>query len=386
MNAPIIQGWCPGALRPMLSGDGYVVRIRPRSGRLTAAQLAAIAELSEQHGNALVDFSNRANIQMRGVSEATHTPLIEALRTHGLVDESIAQETTRNIQVNPFWRDGDGTLAIAERLSALLAAGPQLPGKFGFAVDTAARPALRFTSADIRIERSASGGLLVRADGMETGRVVEEAEAPEKAVALARWFLDSGGAPLGRGRMRRHLAGGVPIPAELSGEARPAVQQGEPGPGPSGTGFLAGFEFGQARAAQLRELSAAAAAFRTTPWRMLLLEDVSQAPDIAGLITAPGDPLMGMFACTGAPGCPQALAPTRTLARALAASLPPGRKAHVSGCAKGCAHPEPADYVLTATPGGFVAARNGKAGDAPDAIAHAEAVLTARPDLVFGTA
>ncbi len=25
-----IKGWCPGALRPMQSGDGLVVRIRPR--------------------------------------------------------------------------------------------------------------------------------------------------------------------------------------------------------------------------------------------------------------------------------------------------------------------------------------------------------------------
>ena len=27
-QAPIVQGWCPGALRPMLSGDGLVVRVR----------------------------------------------------------------------------------------------------------------------------------------------------------------------------------------------------------------------------------------------------------------------------------------------------------------------------------------------------------------------
>ena len=27
MSAVAIKGWCPGALRPMLSGDGLVVRI-----------------------------------------------------------------------------------------------------------------------------------------------------------------------------------------------------------------------------------------------------------------------------------------------------------------------------------------------------------------------
>lgn len=35
MSVPIIQGWCPGALRPMASGDGLVVRIRLPGGRMT---------------------------------------------------------------------------------------------------------------------------------------------------------------------------------------------------------------------------------------------------------------------------------------------------------------------------------------------------------------
>ena len=28
MSAAAIKGWCPGALRPMQSGDGLVVRVR----------------------------------------------------------------------------------------------------------------------------------------------------------------------------------------------------------------------------------------------------------------------------------------------------------------------------------------------------------------------
>ena len=35
MTAWEIKGWCPGALRPMQSGDGLVTRIRPPLGRLT---------------------------------------------------------------------------------------------------------------------------------------------------------------------------------------------------------------------------------------------------------------------------------------------------------------------------------------------------------------
>ena len=34
MSAAAIKGWCPGALRPMQSGDGLVVRVRPFGGRV----------------------------------------------------------------------------------------------------------------------------------------------------------------------------------------------------------------------------------------------------------------------------------------------------------------------------------------------------------------
>ena len=53
----------------MQSGDGLVVRMRPRGGRLSAAQAAGIAELAERYGNGLIDLTSRANLQIRGVSE-----------------------------------------------------------------------------------------------------------------------------------------------------------------------------------------------------------------------------------------------------------------------------------------------------------------------------
>ena len=75
-------------------------------------------------------------------------------------------------------------------------------------------------------------------------------------------------------------------------------------------------------------------------------------PDLPGLITS-NTPLLRVYACTGAPGCLQALQPTRDLARQLAPHLPMNAVLHVSGCAKGCAHPAPADLTLVATPDGF---------------------------------
>ena len=54
MSAFKVQGWCPGALRPMQSGDGLVVRIRPPLGRLTPAQAKAIAKAAGTHGNGII--------------------------------------------------------------------------------------------------------------------------------------------------------------------------------------------------------------------------------------------------------------------------------------------------------------------------------------------
>ena len=66
MAEPIIQGWCPGALRPMPSGDGWVIRVRPPNGRLAPNQAREIARLARAHGNGVIDLSSRANIHLRG--------------------------------------------------------------------------------------------------------------------------------------------------------------------------------------------------------------------------------------------------------------------------------------------------------------------------------
>ncbi|MCX7276659.1 MAG: precorrin-3B synthase [Burkholderiales bacterium] len=363
VNTPHIKGWCPGALRPMLSGDGLVVRVRPQAGRLTQAQAIGIAALSNSHGNGLLDLTSRANLQLRGVAPASHPALIQGLRDLGLVDGSPKAEARRNIVVTPFWTPGDGTLQIANALAQALAAldAPALPGKFGFAVDTGPLAVLESTSADIRIERSARG-YTVSADGYANVAEVAADEAVSAAIELARWFLTQGGGRPGRSRMAALAPQALPARFQTVA-ARPAAPlPAQPGAVPPG--WLVGAEFGQLTAATLDAL-ARLGPLRMTPWHMLLVEGATQAPDLAGLITHPGDPLLRVVACTGAPGCLQALAATRPLARALAPHVPAGHLLHVSGCSKGCAHPRAA-LTLVATPAGFDLIRNGAASASPD--------------------
>lgn len=375
---PKVYGWCPGALRPMMSGDGLVVRIRAPLGRLTQDQAMAVAGLSEKFGNGLLDISARANLQMRGVSEEGHPALIDELRSLGLVDPGAAAESRRNVLLQPFWAAGGETHAIATTLSAALTEAEDLalPGKFGIAVDTGPAPLLQDISADIRIERN-DDGLVLRADGAEHSKPVTAETAAEEALALARWFLETGGAPEGRGRMKKHL-GSASLP-EGHNLPRPSPAQ-SPAPGAHSAGTLAALEFGQITAADFAAL-AALGPIRLTPWRMLLAEGSAALPPLPGLILDATDPRLQVYACTGAPRCLQAHAETRPLARDLAKHLPQGTALHVSGCAKGCAHPGAAPLVLTATgKNRFDIIRDGTAASRPQKTDITAATLRAAPN------
>lgn len=355
IKGPQIKGWCPGALRPMLSGDGWVVRLRPMAGRLTQRQAAGIAALSLAHGNGLIDLSSRANVQLRGVTEASHPSLIEGLRALDLIDATPQDEAARNITVTPFWHHGDGTPDLAQTLGQAMASGPTLPSKFGVALDTGPVPVLRGVSADIRIERGADGGLIVVADGMATGAGAQDMAG--LVLALARWFAALGVTD-NRGRMAALIASGATPPPAFSAVAAQTPQPQTPTPGLVPQGALVALAFGQMTAQTLADL-ADQGPLRITPWRMVLLEGAQTMPDLPGLIATHDDPLLRVIACTGAPGCAQALGPTRPLARALAPHL--RDILHVSGCAKGCGHPRPAPLTLTATPDGYTLIRNGTA-------------------------
>lgn len=358
MTAWDIKGWCPGALRPMQSGDGLVVRIRPPMGRFTPTQSQAIAQAATTHGNGIIDLSARANLQLRGVTETSHPRLIDDLRAQGLIDPDIETESLRNLIVTPF-RDAE-TTGLAATLTAALAKMPKLPGKFGFALDTGPHPVLTQASADIRVERAADGTLILRPDGHPLGQPVTD--LGRDAIAMAVWFTANGGITNGRGRMAALIAKGAIPPNCTLARADPLAP---PTPGLHPVGALVALAFGQLRAETLHALATLGHEIRPTPWRMLLIVGATELPAIPGLITDPAEPILRITACTGAPDCPQALGDTRHLARHLAPLLAPAQTLHISGCAKGCAHPAPADLTLTANGRGYDLIRNGTASDTP---------------------
>ena len=78
-------------------------------------------------------------------------------------------------------------------------------------------------------------------------------------LALADWFVQSGGINGERGRMAAHLARGAALPEIFTEVSAPSVAAYSPKPGPVAQGVLVGFEFGQVPAELLEALSA--------PWR-----------------------------------------------------------------------------------------------------------------------
>jgi precorrin-3B synthase len=385
MNAVTIKGWCPGVWQPMQSGDGLVVRIRPRGGRIDAKQAAGIAELAERYGNGLIDLTSRANLQIRGFSEASHPSLLDGLAQLGLLDPDPETEARRNILITPFWTADDAIISIASELERALANGPLgLSAKFGFAVDCGRERVLADASADVRIERDIDGQFIVRADGAEFGRAITRSEAVTTALGLAEWFVFSGGATAGRGRMARHLAAGAKLPETLCGHALPARRQAVPDPGLTPHGALFGVAFGQVTCAALNWLAGNAGGLRMTPWRMMLAEDMREMPACEGLIARPDDSLLRVVACSGAPRCREAHADTRTLAAALAPHLAADTQLHVSGCAKGCAQSNPASITLVATGNGFDLIRGGSTRDPPLRRGLSIANILANPSVLSG--
>lgn len=384
LDKPRVHGSCPGALQPMQAADGLIVRIRPPFSRLSQSQVIALAELAQQYGTGHFNLTSRANLQMRGVAVRHHAALMKALIPLGLVDTCVEHEQRRNLVQTPFWVEGDANQQVVERLTdALLEPdAPNLPAKFGFAVDCGPRPVLSSTAADIRIQRCERGELMCLADGMNTGVRVSIATAADAAIRLARWFLDNGGAPEGRGRMATLLARGLRPALEFKGvrAASGSIDLPEPGAHPSG--WLVAPEFGLLTSQELHAM-APLGAWRLTPWRMILIEGVGREAGL-GLGLRAGDSRLRVSVCTGAPGCTQARSSTFSAARSLAVQLPEGEHLHVSGCAKGCAHPAPASITLMATaPDQFSLIRHGKACDEPLRVGLSTEQLTCHPEILL---
>lgn len=161
------SGWCPGAWQPMPTGDGLIVRVRPRLGVLSASQLGVLARWAARAGGT-IEFSARANVQLRGVHKTQHARLLGTLKKAHLLDENFHIERLRNIIFDPFdgdiQSDPDGDniqyfyALLSNAVNDFLKNHPDLaaylPAKFGWVVAAHAHSAVDVPQrGDVRIAR-----------------------------------------------------------------------------------------------------------------------------------------------------------------------------------------------------------------------------------------
>ena len=343
-----VKGWCPGALQPMPSGDGLLVRVRPWCGAFAPDAVAALADIADRFGNGHIDLTRRANLQIRGVREGDVPEMQRVLRAHGLLDRDPAVEAGRNIMVSPLAGLDSAALdvrPIARELVELLASDPALrglPAKFGFLVDG---------GGAVSIAGERAGVALVAA-----GSAVAVARRGEWLGVTSRDKAACAAQTLARGE----------VPALDRIDAIPDATSRRP------LGMLAcgaigvAAPFGRLEAWQLRKLvEIVDGDIRLSPWRAVYFKGGAAAAEAAreiGLIVDADNPLLRVDACPGAPACASSSVDTRSLASAIAAKHPRGT-VHVSGCAKGCARTAPADLVLVGVGGRYGVIRNGTARD-----------------------
>jgi precorrin-3B synthase len=361
----------------MPTGDGWLVRLKPPAARLTAAAAASLADESLAGGNGMVQVTQRGNLQFRGFSPASAAAFAATAVASGVAARDPRAERNRRVMAAPLGSESL-PLAVESWLADFV-----LPEKFCVLVDDADFLRLEDISADIAI-RVESNLVRLSLGGAPFIAQCTPAELPDKLRRILAAFIDLSD---GEARMADLIsdfgeamffaaAGLVPVREEkrwVASATHPTV-----GVLSDGVVGLA-LPYGLMRAEGLAALADCArdcadGKLRTTPWRTFVFAGVTNPGRLIematslGLITDPADPRLSIVACPGRPACASALADTHEIADLMARRA--HKNVHVSGCAKGCAHPGPAAITLVGTTSGVALVRDGRAGDPAHAMLH----------------
>jgi precorrin-3B synthase len=391
---PTMPNWCPSVVNVLGRVDGGLARIRIPGGRMTAAQLAAVSDAARRRGADLIEITNRANLQLRGI-DASRVGGLDAELAAARLSAGAAGDLRRNILVSPLAgldpTEVADVRALVAPLLARLDGEPRLDdlsAKYGVILDGGGRWHLggRRDDAVVTAVAGAPGSgdaptFEVRVGGRQV-RTVTAAEVPDVLCDAALASL---------GRPARRLVAGPAGSVDRPGTDRAVGPIGigtQPDPDRRWVGAMP--VLGRMDGATSGAVAALAARYAggwvaLTPWRGLVLGDVAArearsvlvALDDLGLLTAPADPGAAVFACAGARGCTSGLtdAPGDALAvidaRRRQGSAP--LRVHVSGCAKRCAQHDPAPVTLIGVGPDrydvFVADRDAPGGERRSAVA-----------------
>jgi len=386
------RGACPTLLEPMQTGDGLLARLRPTGGILTVRQFIGLAEAAKKHGNGIVEITARGSLQIRGLRSGSVQPLAADLAASAIsvpAGPVIELSPLHGIAPDEIGNPAEIEARLREELAAELLS-PLLAPKLSIVLDGGGSGGLAAVGGDIRVSAVSVGAWQVAINGDErtalpllTGNA---AEAVRAVGELLRQLVLLGRHKRCRDIERESLLSAFPS-MEAMTLAR-APKDKDPLVGtlalPDGSAIL-GLRprFGQMHASELISFLEQAEALGATevrpgPGRIFFLVGLDGQSALAVAELAPryglsvdcDDPSMHIATCAGAGACASGRFQTRACAERLVAKAPElldgSMTVHLSGCAKGCAHPRPALCVVGADDG-YHLMLDGVASDIPDA-------------------
>ncbi|WP_246641852.1 precorrin-3B synthase [Paraburkholderia edwinii] len=348
---------CPGLLRIVAARDGGICRIRLPGGVLSHDEACAIADAAEAHASGLIELTNRANLQIRGVRADEAHALIERLLAAGLGPRASADDArhatdappanpaaddVRNVMLSPTAGCDRAALfdttGLAAQILTLLQSEARfaaLSPKFALLLDGGEQLAMLGHPHDIWLAAlqnvDGSGPLFafglagcppLAPDDLPALGAVRPEHVVELVDALLHAFLDLAAADDMRMRdllarmpaaaVLSHIGARVAFPLSLPHDAsvaawrrpqaQPSLRFGAHAQRTPGMSYVGGAPpLGRIDAPTLRELAALAqdagnGTLRVTPWQSVLLPDVRTEAAPAALLRLAS---LG-FACDGA--------------------------------------------------------------------------------------
>ena len=396
---------CPGLFRMARALDGAICRVKLTFGSLSAEQAHRIADAARQFGNGVIEITNRANLQIRGVRPDTENPLIAALLAAGLGPLTDRGDDVRNVMVSPIAGVVPGRFDVRPLALQLLkilqtnASYQRLSPKFSILVDGGESVAMVEHPHDIwlsaigadspRFALGVAGMPPTRADDTPALGSADASRAMHLITAILDVFIDWNAANPAAARLRHMIAAigrdtftsrlearlNVPVHDENANAWRRTLPRAhghlgllaERGANCRLIGAMP--PLGRLDPDRLDAVAVLAAKnskgkLRVTPWQSLLLPEVAEPVtaqtmrelEALGFAARPDDPFATMISCSGSAGCGSALGATQADGLKLGALLhgkAPELAVHLTGCAKSCASPSAKPVTLVAREPGY---------------------------------
>ncbi len=380
----------------MPAKDGGLCRLKVPLGRISAAGAVAVATAAQSHGSGVIEVTNRANLQIRGIRDGAESALAADLVAAGLGPRHPDSDDVRNILVSPMAgldpHQHLDALPVAAAILGHLETDPDcrsLSPKFSVLVDGGEEVAVVDHAHDLWLaaidaETFALGVAGCPPTSLDDATPFIAVGAADTAWAVAvalSMFLDMASRSPEVTRLRHllprvsraafldHLSKRLGLSANLGNKAhrwrrRAPIETGHVGirdqrqDGWTSVGAVP--PLGRLSPDAMTRLGNLAAEhggeLRLTPWQSVMVPNVGkeragrvvESLKSMGLICTPDHPLATTIACAGSTGCTRGRADTKADALLLADAHDAGWL-HLSACERSCASAGVAGLTLLAS-------------------------------------